>query len=272
MSKVSVIIPAHNASAFIGGALDSVFSQGYDNLEVAVVNDGSTDDLEVVLKSYLKDGRIIYTVTENRGVSGALNTGLKMISGDYVAFLHADDRFLPGKIARQVASMKMYPRHDVSYTNENYFLEGSNNFVPSTYFHFGGDIFYFLKRNNFIHISTTMFKRSSLSGLRFDEALQCHEDWDLFLRLAANGAHFLYIDEILSSICMHQKSLSTNTQVMDVTRLEVGTRAKSLWKSLKRDDFMRYIRLKTQALLIGFPNNKKFKYKTPMEMLLKYAP
>ncbi len=112
-----------------------------------------------------------------------------------------------------------------------------------------------------------MFKGSSLDGLRFDEALACHEDWDLFLRLSAEGRRFLYIDEILSSICMHQKSLSANTQVMDATRLEVGTRAKSLWKKLKSDDPKRYLMLKIRALLIDFPNNKKFKYKTPMEML-----
>ena len=277
MSKVSVIIPVYNASVYIGRALDSVLSQDCQNLEVIIVNDGSTDDSEGVIKRYLGDKRVKYLATENRGVSHAINIGLKEVSGDYVCFLHADDKFLPGKIRKQLSLMERFPGCGVSYTDESYFLEGSSHsHIESPYFHFSGDIFYLLKRSNFIHMSTAMLGREIFEKVALDESLACHEDWDLFLKLSARGVKFLYLNEVLSSISVHSKNLSFDTAVMDATRTKVGKRARELWHDFKRNinlysamgisNLKRYSTFKIYAMIINFPRHKKFNPKSPREM------
>ncbi|MBN1353051.1 MAG: glycosyltransferase [Candidatus Omnitrophica bacterium] len=277
MATVSVIIPSFNASGYIKRSLDSVLSQGYKEIEIIIVNDGSTDNLETVLASYMDDKRIKYVKTENRGVSHAINVGLGLAGGEYISFLHADDLFMRGKIGKQVAFMEAKRNCHISYTNENYFLDGTGYAVESRNFHFSGDIFYFLKRSNFIHMSTVMARRSALEGNALDEKLACHEEWDLFLRLAGNGMKFFYIDSILSSICVHSGNLSFDKNIMGVTRHEVGKRARALWGDFKNDinfysinginNFMRYAKFKMRAFCIGFPGNKKFNPRSPREIL-----
>jgi len=269
MPKVSVIIPAYNAAGSINRSLESVLSQDYGDVEIIIVNDGSTDDTESVLRKYLSDNKIKYFKTENKGVSRAINTGLKEATGDYLCFLHADDLFLPGKIKTQVLLMEKYKNYGISYTKESYFREGNvSRVIKSPYFHFSGDIFYFLKRSNFIHMSTVMLRKNTLGKELLDGALTCHEEWDLFLRLSAKGAKFLYINETLSSVAMSEKNLSSNNALMDSTREVVGKRAKALWKQFKRNiNLKRYLMFKVYARLINFPLDKKFNQKSPREIL-----
>ena len=279
MPKLSVIIPAYNAAKYIVRAIESVLRQDCDNLEVVIVDDGSKDNTENVLREYAGDKRIKYLKTENKGVSYAINRGLKEMTGDYACFLHADDLFLPGKIKKQLTLMQRFPQYGISYTGESYFLEGTDRRAESQNFHFSGDIFYFLKRSNFIHMSTVMLRKKVLGSERLDEALACHEEWDLFLRLSAKGVKFLYLGEILSSIRVHSENLSFDTGVMNRTRHEVGTRAKALWKEFKDKarpcsaegllSLKRYVLFKTKAALIGFPKDKKFNKKSPREILNK---
>lgn len=276
-SKVSIIMPAYNAAGSVARALESILNQDYKNIEAIVVNDGSTDDTEAVLSKYIQDKRLRYVKTENKGVSHAINEGLKRTTGDYVSFLHADDLFLSGKLRKQVSLMEKAKKYGVSYTNTSYFLENTRHSVLSSYSHFSGDIFYFLKRNNFIHASSTMIRKDIAKNIKFDESLGCHEEWDVFLKLARKGVKFLFIDEVLSKICVHKKALSEDTPLMDKTRLEVGLRAKALWHDFKKSinvyskegiiSFKRYISFKTYALSIGFPKKKKFNLETPKETL-----
>lgn len=277
MPKVSVLIPAYNVSECIGRAIESVLMQDYADMEILIIDDGSKDDLKRAIGHYLADGRVRYLPTVNGGVSHAINVGLDAARGEYVCFLHADDLFLKGKIKKQLEIMESDTSFAVSYTNELYFLEGSRGTVESTYYHFTGDIFHFLKRNNFIHMSTVMAKKAIFDKVRLDRNLACHEDWDLFLRLSARGVKFRYIDGILSKICVHPKSLSYNTAVMDRTRAEVGSRAKGLWKEFKEEISLfspdgishlgRYLKFKVRAALIRFPQDKKFNPEAPRDIL-----
>jgi len=93
-SSVSVIIPAYDVAVSLGRCLDSVFAQEVDDVQIIVVNDGSTDHTPEVAKSY--GDRILYLEQENQGQGAARNTGLRAARGDYVAFLDADDYWLPG--------------------------------------------------------------------------------------------------------------------------------------------------------------------------------
>lgn len=97
---VSVIIPVYNVLPYLREALDSVINQTYKNLEIIIVDDGSTDGSGDVCDEYLSDPRVIVIHQENKGLSGARNTGLDRMTGEYVAFLDSDDAFMPEIIRR----------------------------------------------------------------------------------------------------------------------------------------------------------------------------
>src|SRR5438093_13378260 len=100
---VSVIMPAYNVAWCIGRAIDSVRAQGFRARELIVVNDGSTDGTRTVLESY--GGAIKVIDQTNRGMSAARNAGIRKARGTYVAFLDADDWWLPEKLSQQVELM-----------------------------------------------------------------------------------------------------------------------------------------------------------------------
>jgi glycosyltransferase involved in cell wall biosynthesis len=100
-AKVSVIIPAYNHERFIGAAVESVLNQTYQDFELIVINDGSTDRTGEIIQSY-RDGRIIYRTQENQDAYNTINRGLSMVSGGYVAILNSDDVYSPGRLARLV--------------------------------------------------------------------------------------------------------------------------------------------------------------------------
>lgn len=106
---VTVLIPAYNAARTIVRALDSVFLQDYPNFEIVVVDDCSRDNTSEIVTNYGRGVQLL-RLPRNRGEGGALNAGLEIARGDYVAFLDADDEWLPGKIRRQVELLEENPR------------------------------------------------------------------------------------------------------------------------------------------------------------------
>ena len=105
---VSVIIPVHNVSPYLREALDSVIYQTYKNLEILVIDDGSTDGSGIICDKYLSDPRVIVIHQDNRGLSGARNTGLDHATGDYISFLDSDDVYHPNMINLLLQSVLQY--------------------------------------------------------------------------------------------------------------------------------------------------------------------
>src|SRR5689334_18029587 len=101
---VSVVMPAYNVAWCVGRAVDSVLAQNFRARELIVVNDGSTDDTRARLGAY--GGAVTVIDQDNRGMSAARNAGIRRADGTYIAFLDADDWWLPGKLARQVELME----------------------------------------------------------------------------------------------------------------------------------------------------------------------
>ena len=128
MPEVSVVIPAFNAARFLPDALESVFQQTFTDYEVVVVDDGSTDDTAQLVNRY--GNRMRYFFQENAGVSRARNRGIRESAGKYIAFLDADDVWLPTKLARQVERFRQRPALGMVFTdgvsfNEQGVLRGS---------------------------------------------------------------------------------------------------------------------------------------------------
>jgi glycosyltransferase involved in cell wall biosynthesis len=130
---VSVIIPTYNFGPFIREAVDSALNQTIDDIQVVVVDDGSTDNTPEILAAIL-DPRLEVIRTRNEGVCAALNEGLTRARGEYIAFLGADDRFRPTKLERQVQMMESEPDLVAVFTNFVRFDE--RGVFPVDQFHF----------------------------------------------------------------------------------------------------------------------------------------
>ncbi|MFZ9011987.1 MAG: glycosyltransferase family 2 protein, partial [Anaerohalosphaeraceae bacterium] len=114
--KISVVIPAYNAEKHIGRAIDSVLAQTRPADEVIVIDDGSSDATAEVVRSY--GDKIMFIHQENAGASVARNTGIKAATSDWIAFLDADDEWLPNKLQLQVSQLKRNP--DLAWAMSNY--------------------------------------------------------------------------------------------------------------------------------------------------------
>jgi glycosyltransferase involved in cell wall biosynthesis len=184
---VSVIIPAYNVAHYIGETLDSVFAQTYPHLEVIVVNDGSPDtsELEKVLEPY-RD-RIVYLTQENRGLSGARNTGLRAAKGALVALLDADDLWLPSYVEEQARYLRNNPDKHLVYCDAEIFGEG---IAPGVYYmqlnpNIGdATAEAIISKRCTVFVSVTA-RAAALRELGFDESLRSCEDFDCWIRMTA---------------------------------------------------------------------------------------
>ena len=111
----SIIIPTFNRKSFLRVAIDSVLAQTYENFELIIVNDGSTDSTKDMIKTY-SDPRIVYVYQENQGVSSARNTGLSKATGNFIAFLDSDDKWVKEKLAKSVEYIGKYPNISIFHT------------------------------------------------------------------------------------------------------------------------------------------------------------
>jgi glycosyltransferase involved in cell wall biosynthesis len=197
-SKISVVITCYNYGGYLPCALDSVLSQTYGNYEIILVNDGSTDNTDEVVKPYLSNPKIKYIRQANAGQANAKNTGIKHATGEYVAFLDADDIWDETKLEKQV--LLFSDLHiAVVYSNTKYIDENGQALadVMNTMKKHRGNILKKILLDNFIPFSSSIIRRSVLSEFNgFDETLKMSIDWDLWLRISTKY-EFDYIDEAL---------------------------------------------------------------------------
>ena len=224
MIRVSVIIPAYNAAAFVREAVDSALAQTHAGLEVIVINDGSTDDTPQVLAEYGSRIRVHHQV--NHGLAPTRNIGAGLATGEWIAFLDADDRWLPRKIERQLDAVGGCAW---SYTNRfNFGTRGSLPELQSDATEMtGGDVFApLLLRGNFITVSSVMIQKTVFErvGGFYHQKGGC-EDWDLWLRVSGEGHPVSYVPEPLVSYRFTPTSMSANHRAMAPARLAVVARA-----------------------------------------------
>lgn len=115
--KISVIIPFYNNSSWLKEAIESVFHQTYKNLEIIVVNDGSSEDLKELINFY--KGKIHYCIKENGGAASARNLGITLSTGDYISFLDSDDIWLPNKLEEQISFME---KNNYKWSHSDYYI------------------------------------------------------------------------------------------------------------------------------------------------------
>ncbi len=185
MPKVSVIIPTYNRLPMLKEAVDSVLSQDFEDFELIVVDDGSTDGTGEEIKKY--GGRVrLFQSSENRGVSAARNKGILHARGKYVAFLDSDDLWVKGKLKIQVSFLDDNPQYPLCYTDEIWIRKGKRVNPRVRHAKYSGWIFEKCLPLCIISPSSAMMKKTLFSkvGL-FDEVLPVCEDYDFWLRVSA---------------------------------------------------------------------------------------
>jgi glycosyltransferase involved in cell wall biosynthesis len=185
-SLVSVILPTYNCGHFLPDSLGSVLSQTYDFYEIIVVDDGSTDTTKEVLNPFMQKIKYIH-LEQNRGLPTARNIGIRSAQGKYIAFLDADDLWLPEKLQTDMECFDKHPDIGMIYSKHTNIAEngivldgGIKRRLPS------GNIFIRLfSEQNFIVPSSVVVRKDvfATTGL-FDEQLFNCQDWDMWLRIA----------------------------------------------------------------------------------------
>jgi glycosyltransferase involved in cell wall biosynthesis len=182
---LSVIIPAYNRASVIPAAIRSVFSQGFGDLEVIVVDDASSDGTREAVAA-LKDPRLVYIRHErNQGGAAARNTGITAARGEYVAFLDSDDEWLPGKLQKQMDLFKkLDDAYGVVYTGLKVEFEDGRPGEISPAVHRGYFLNELLVSNCVRTLSSVIVKRKYLQDVGgLDARLRSCQDWDLYIRL-----------------------------------------------------------------------------------------
>jgi glycosyltransferase involved in cell wall biosynthesis len=185
MPKVTVVIPAYNAMAFLPETVDSVLKQTFTDFEVLIVNDGSTDNI-VEWATHVTDSRVKVITQENQRVSVARNTGISNSQGEYIAFLDADDLWEPTKLEKQVLCLDENPEVGMVYT-WTLLVDKDNNSIGRIYAsNVEGKAWAEILENDMISSgSSPMVRRACFDtvGL-FDRTLAYAPDLDMWVRLA----------------------------------------------------------------------------------------
>jgi len=218
-SMVSVIIPTYNRAHLISIAIKSVLNQTYQDFEIIVVDDGSIDNTEEIVKDFT-DFRIHYICHKyNQGVSATRNTGIRASRGEYIALLDSDDEWLPEKLSKQIKVLQYEsPEVGAVYSNLCYIDENGKNTNKLLNPKKGGYIYEDLLGRNCVGPPSTLLIRKECFnrvGL-FDNLLNAQEDWDMWIRIA-KYYRFVFIKIPLIKYRKHSSQISKNLEVKTVT-------------------------------------------------------
>lgn len=212
-TKVSVVIPTFNHANFLRNAIQSVIDQTYDNWEVIIVNNFSTDNTIDVVAEF-NDPRIQLVNYRNQGVIAASrNEGIRLATGSVVAFLDSDDHWFPHKLAKCVVQIDQ--GNDVVCHGENWSSEG----LPTRAVYYGpvknSRPNKLLFRGNCISTSATIVRKDVLNevgGFSINPEFITAEDYELWIKLAKATEKFIFIHEILGEFRRHDQSASSAVQ------------------------------------------------------------
>ncbi|MCA1594053.1 MAG: glycosyltransferase [Acidobacteria bacterium] len=204
---VSVVVPTYNYGRYIVETLENLRAQTYENWECIVVDDGSTDDTEQVVRRFAeREPRVSYVRQENQRQSVAKNNGLARIRGQYVQFLDADDLIEPRKFERQIEFLESHPETDIVYGGMRYFVTGRERellysmvgedrpWMPDIS-GAGRELVRQLLVDNIMVINSPLVRREVVDEVgEFDPVLPPVEDWDYWIRCALAGKTFEFRD------------------------------------------------------------------------------
>jgi glycosyltransferase involved in cell wall biosynthesis len=211
---VSALVPVFNGERFLAEALDSIFAQGWEPLEVVVLDDGSTDSSAEIARSY----PVRYLHQENAGIAAARNAAIAAANGEIVAFLDADDVWLPGTLAKRVRHLVAHPEVGYVVGKMDVFLETGNErpeWIASK----------FLDEPQNGLLQTFVARREVFDRVGgFDTKFAISEDMDWFARAKDGGVRGDMLDDVCARYRLHSES---------TTHRERGSVMPTLMRALK---------------------------------------
>jgi glycosyltransferase involved in cell wall biosynthesis len=262
MPIISVIVPTYNAERTILQTLSSVQQQSLTDIEIIVINDGSTDRT-VELLNTIEDPRIKIFSYENGGLPVARNRGIARATGKYIAFIDADDLWTPDKLESQLAALKKHPEAGVAYSWTKFMDEKGETYHLSTPIYFEGDVFANLLVWNFIaNGSNPLVRREAIEETgEFDATLRSAEDWDYWLRLARRW-HFTVVPQAQVFYRKSSGAMSSKIDVMEKYNLIVIDKAFQIapphLQYLKKQSQAGVYQYMAQLALMYSPSQEKF--------------
>lgn len=244
MPTVSVIIPSYNCEAYIADTIDSVLNQTYKDIELLVIDDGSSDRTREIVASYNHPVRLI--TQANARVSAARNRGIREAKGEYICLLDHDDYWFPEKLDRQLKGFQAHPDAGVIYSAFILWKPDRHGHFPDpvgidlTVYpdgidpDFSGWVYHQFLLDCWMLTSTTMFKADVFQRCGvFDELLPYSEDWDLWLRVSQE---FPMIQLSRPTTLYRQHPEQGNRLVRDVDyRTELLIKSGQRWGLCSRD-------------------------------------
>lgn len=224
---ISVVIPNYNRAHLLEGVVESVVKQEYQNIEIIIVDDCSTDNsIEVLTQLSNKIPNLFfYQVPENQGANACRNKGVQLSKGEYIAFLDSDDYFLPDKLTKQFTIFEAYPEVGFVVTgfDAKTIVTLPEGFIP---------LAETVKQNNLGGFSTLMVKKSAfleVGGLDTD-LLSC-QDWDLFLKLLQHHKGYKIAENLVIYEAQADSISKNSTKVIQGYQI-VSQRSKEINRSL----------------------------------------
>lgn len=231
-TKVSIIIPCYNNESTVLETLDAVYNQSFANIEVILVNDGSSDHSETVIASFLKKRPdLIYLKQENQGPSAARNFGSSVATGEFLVFLDADDKIHPDYIALCVDEFNADPTLDLVYSNSEFFENQTG-----IYYLYDYNPVTLLGQNCFPIVAMIRLK-SFIDIGKFDVQLNIAEDWEMWIRYTSK---FPKVKKIEQTLFFYRKrsskdsisDLNKNENIIDDAHLYIYQKHYNLYKGM----------------------------------------
>jgi len=215
--KVSVILPTYNRAHIIEKAIQSVLKQTYQDFEIIIIDDGSKDDTEKIIRGFQeKDNRIKYIrFEENKGAAAARNAGINMSKGEYITFQDSDDEWVIDKLEKQMKVIETSSENIVVYCGFWRIDGDEKTYIPDINIsNREGNIHKELLKRNFIDTPSILLLKKNLEKIgMFDENLSRLQDWDLAIRLS-KYYNFKLIDEPLYISYVLSDSISANYEAL----------------------------------------------------------
>lgn len=275
MPDISVIVPTYNCGEFINEAITSILNQTCQASEIIVIDDGSQDNTREIVES-IKSTKIRYIRQENAGVSSARNLGIANASGEYIAFLDADDIWHPQMLELQAGALEKQTDAVLCFTNFSRFLHATKKTLPDQFSFYPElnsvhssviDGIHTIKENAFCalvdfgeipaYTQAIIFRKSALSGILFNTKLSICEDLEFFLRVASTGS-VAFNPKVLAYVRRHDNNATKDISLIPQHKLkaflsiqESTPLSRTMLKALNNRIIKSYIDYSTSLILKG---------------------
>lgn len=214
MPKVSIIMLSYNYGRYLANAIESILNQSYPDYELIIIDDGSTDGSDAIIRDYAsKDGRIKFLINpKNMGIASSFNSGLDKCTGEYIGYISSDDIWETNRLEAGVSVLDSSP--DVHYVYSNLSIIDENGMFTGETVHeiyhsptgkYSGNLFDALIKGNFICFSSLLLRSKAITGISINPDLKYLNDWQFLLEISERG-DFHHINDASARYRVHSHS------------------------------------------------------------------